>query len=373
MFRRLQNLTIVLLLWTSSALAASSHLAKQMADVEKIRGLKFKHDVTVKTIDRAEIPERLRAEMRRSLPYPVDDYIAILRDLQLVDGSTKDLTNKLLDLYEAQVLAYYDPATHTYYEIKQLPDAAKSLGVGDVLTESVAIHELTHALQDQYFDIGRKDDALRNDWDAQLAYHSLIEGEASLVMMAWTLDQAGRSIDDAVKSDLLLNALSSGAAADMTVDKSAPRYFVESLKFPYLDGLRFCIAAYKRGGWAELNRVHAHPPRTTREVLFPDEYFARTFAPRPYTELDPPNALTVEHLGEFHWAFLAGAASARGWVDDRVTVTCDHQVIAETTWESPARAQAFRDAYVRFLRDRGLEPRAELDGAKLRVTYEAQP
>lgn len=368
MFRHLRFFAVLLVFWSVTA-AADSPLAGEMAAVEKIRGLKFKHDVVVKMIERAEIRGRVQAEMQRQMPYPVDDYIAVLRALQLVDGSSTALTDKLLALYESQVLAYYDPSKHIYFDIRELPDAVKDSVSPELLKTSVAIHELTHALQDQYFDIGSKDDALRDDWDGQLAYHSVIEGEASLVMIGWMLGQSGQSLDDVVKNDMLVNAMTEGAATEKTIDPDAPRYFVESLKFPYLDGLKFVIAAYKKGGWAELDRVDRDPPHTTREILHPEEYFARTFKARRFDATEPPNALTVEHLGEFHWGFLVGREQARGWVDDRVTVTCDQQVIADTTWESPARANAFRDAYVAFLRDRAIEPKSRVDGAKVHVTY----
>ncbi len=370
MFRYFHVLAVFLLL-PGSLLAAESPLAREMAAVEKIRGLKFKHDVVVKTIGRREIPERLRAEMKRQMPYPVDDYISILRALQLVDGKTSDLTGKLLALYEAQVLAYYDPTKHVYFDISELPDAAKEAGNAEMLKESVAIHELTHALQDQYFDIGKKDDALRDDWDGQLAYHSVIEGEASLVMIAWMLDQAGQPVDAALKNDLLTNAMTEGAAADKSIDPTAPRYFVESLKFPYLDGLRFVVAAYKRGGWKELDRINVNPPRTTREILHPEQYFARTFTPRPFNGVEPPNALTVEHLGEFHWSFLVGADHVHGWVDDHVTVTCSDEVVADTTWDTSDHAHDFRDAYVAFLGDHGVAAHSTIDGTNVRVTYGA--
>lgn len=368
MFRLLRLCAAILVFWSVTA-AADSPIAGEMAAVEKIRGLKFKHDVVVTMIERAEIRGRVEAEMQRQMPYPVDDYIAVLRALQLVDGSSKDLTEKLLALYESQVLAYYDPSKHTYFDIRELPDAVKDSASPELLKKSVAIHELTHALQDQYFDIGSKDDKLREDWDGQLAYHSVIEGEASLVMIGWMLGQAGQSLDSVVKNDMLVNSMTESAAAEKTIDPDSPRYFVESLKFPYLDGLKFVIAAYKRGGWAEMNRVDADPPHTTREILHPEEYFARTFKPRPFNDVEPPGTLTVEHLGQFHWGFLVGAEQARGWVDDHVTVTCDERVIVETTWESPARANGFRDAYVAFLRDRGIEPQSAVDGAKVRVTY----
>jgi len=241
-------------------------------------------------------------------------------------------------------------------------------GSPELLKQSVAIHELTHALQDQHFQIGKRDDDLRRDWDAQMAYHAVIEGEASLVMMGWMLEQAGQPLDAVINSDMLTGALAEGAA-EKTIDPGAPRYFVESLKFPYLDGLKFVIAAYKRGGWKELDKINVNPPRTTREIMHPEEYFARTFTPRSFDGSEAPQSITVEHFGEFHWRFLVGTASTKGWVDDRVTVTCDDRVIAETTWDTAAHANAFRDAYVAFLRHRDIEPGVDSDGVKVRVTY----
>ena len=76
-------------------------------------------------------------------------------------------------------------------------------------------------------------------------------------MIGWMLGQAGQQLESVVKNDMLVNAMTAGAAAEKTIDPTSPRYFVESLKFPYLDGLKFVIAAYKRGGWAELNRIEA--------------------------------------------------------------------------------------------------------------------
>src|SRR5437763_16199572 len=107
-----------------------------------------------------------------------------------------------------------------------------------------------------------------------------------------------------------------------------------------------------------------NPPRSTREVRHPSEYFARlangSTAAVAFDDHSPlPGALTVEHLGEFHWRFLVGDAGS-GWVNDRVTVTqdvhCDPTVLADTRWENADRARAFRDAYVSFLRDRGVVP-----------------
>jgi hypothetical protein len=144
------------------------------------------------------------------------------------------------------------------------------------------------------------------------------------------------------------------------------------LKFPYLEGLNFVVDAYRRGGWKELDRVHANPPRTTREILHPEEYFNRTFRPQPFEAAIPKNAISTEHLGEFHWRFLVGTDNARGWVNDRATVHRDGTVQVETRWESPQRAAAFATAYEAFLTKRGLAPKVTREESVVRASYTAK-
>jgi hypothetical protein len=121
-----------------------------------------------------------------------------------------------------------------------------------------------------------------------------------------------------------------------------------------------------------IDRMHANPPRSTAEIIDLDSYFKRLDGrPEPRPPFDPTdkNALTVEHLGEFHWRFLAGD-KVTGWVNDRVVVERNGAVRADTQWDTPEHAAVFRDAYVAFLRGRGLDPRATTDGTKVRVDYE---
>jgi len=365
-------LLAAILLVSGGPLLASASLEPQMREVERLRGLTFLHAVTERTIDRAELPGLLRSQLQSSVPYSLDDYAGILVDLQLVDAGPA-IVDKMVDLYDSQVLAFYDPMSHTYFAIRELPKSVAGIAGADALRDSVVIHELTHALQDQRFGAAGRDRALIHDTDGELAYHALLEGEASLVMLDSLLEKSGQSFDEAVHSGLLLGAMDIGAAARKVVGPDVPPYFLESLEFPYVDGLKLCIEGYERGGWKELDRMEGNPPRTTREVLHPEEYFARLArgeqgAP-PFDPDEPPGVLTVERLGEFHWRFLVGADAARGWVDDRVTVRCDRLVTADTRWETPDRAQAFRDAYAAFLHKRGIEPRMAVDGTVVHVVY----
>lgn len=362
------RLLFVLLL---ASCAQASPLKEGMNAVEEIRGRSFSTEVRSVTIDRADLATHLRTQMEHSTPYSLEEWATILRALQLVDGESKDLLPKLLNLYESQVLAFYDPESHTYYAIRQLPDLPEQAKLADpkALEEMVMVHELMHALQDQHFQLSRREKELRLDTDANMAYHALLEGEAVLVMMAHMLRKSGVDLDEVIADDSTLGVISSAAQAEQMIDPSTPRYFAEMLKFPYLDGLRFAVAAYRRGGWKELDRVHADPPRSTREIFHPDEYFNHRPQRPQFDAKKPAGALAAEHLGEFHWRVLVGGENATGWIDDRAVVYRDGRVVIATAWESEARATAFANAYESFLKKRGLTATVERKGAAVHAEY----
>jgi hypothetical protein len=360
----------LLLLALGHSLSAAE-LDEEKAALERIRGLTFTGPVKTEAIDRSELPGRIREQLARGLVYSPQDWEIVLRALLLIDDDKSDPMQAMIDLYQAQALAYYDPATRTFYSIRQMPAALQDLPPGLAPKEMIVVHELMHALQDQRYAIGRRDRDLRHDTDASLAYHAFLEGEASLVMLAFMVDKMGASFDDVVTSPLVTSLLANAATTDLA---GAPPYFAELLKFPYLEGLKFVLEAYKRGGWKELDKVHQRPPRSTREILHPEEYFAAE-APRPAPSFPRggEKAEVTEHLGEFHWAYLLGAENAEGWVDDLVTITfdsaCNPIVAIRTRWDSPAAARRFHDAYRQLLHDRKIGAITYLDDSAVRVTY----
>ena len=365
----------VALLFVLTACVHASPLTPAMKAVEEIRGLTFVHDVKNVTIDRADLAAHLRQQMQESVPYSLDDWGHVLRALQLVDVEGKDILPQLLALYDAQVLAFYDPQSHIYYSIKQLPklppETAK-LADPKLLEETVMVHELTHALQDQRFDLQRREKSLIKDTDAELAYHSVLEGEAVLVMVAHMLKKSNIDLNEVIKDETLSSMITSASQVDQGIDPSTPPYFASLLKFPYLDGLNFVMTAYRRGGWKELDRIHANPPRSTREILHPEEYFGKTFHPETFDPTRPSDAMAVEHLGEFHWRFLVGADNARGWAADHAIVRRDGRVEIETKWDNAEEATRFANAYSAFLKKRGVDAKVTRDGAAVSARYIAK-
>jgi hypothetical protein len=355
-----------------------------MRQVERLRGLQFRHDVVRKSIDRTELRDRIKEQLAKTLPYSIDDFALVLQSLQLVEpGKPGDLIASMLKLYETQVLAYYDPLSHTYFALREASPQAQDIQAA-MMDESVVIHELTHALQDQLFDIGTRDRALMKDTDAGMAFHALLEGEATVVMLSYVLSKGGGTLDTLAKNlDAVGQMTKASGSTDSGIEPGTPKYFADSLLFPYAAGTKLVLEAYRRGGWPLVNRMDENPPRTTREVIHYNEYFARIdrgrtpetpFDSQPFANL--PKPLTVEHLGEYHWRFLVGEHSSFGWVDDRVTIAqndyCLPTVLVETTWQDAKRARIFREAYVAFLKKRGLDPIvADGEGTTVRVAYGA--
>lgn len=378
MFRRLVATAALLLLAATGVLAGS--IEEQKQEAARIRSLSFLRDVKAVSIDRSDLPAHLHEQLTASLPYSFADYARVLSALRLIDTAQAASEAKLLDLLEQQVLAFYDPLTHTYFAIRQLPRAIPAEARLLPLEDAVAVHEFTHALQDQHFAIGLKDYALRNDWDASMALHAVIEGDATLVMMAKLAGFSGMSLDDIISNDLLVSALGTAAAMMRSDNESTPRYFVDQLAFPYVQGLRFVIEAYRRGGWKAVDQIYADPPRSTRDVMHPDEYFAGRRTANAFSS-QPPFAvqrlLTVEHLGEYHWSFLLGADNVRGWRGDRATLVddafCQPTVLVETRWDSFDRAAAFRAAYASFLEKQHIDADLVQRGNDVDVAYGADP
>lgn len=366
MMRKLAILVCLLVL-TPALHAAPLDAAR--AQVEKIRQRPFKAPVTTKTITRAELRPFLVKNISKSLGSPAE-YQRILEAMQLVDRDA-ELIDKLLNLFDSQVLAFYDPETHTYFAFDDMP--AQAAGI-PLLQEMVHVHELVHALQDQHFEIGARMEELKLDFDRGHAYQALVEGEASLVMFAALAESLGSTLDDLVSNEEMMAAMSK-AAATAPATEGAPKYFVSSMMFPYIDGMKFVAAAYRRGGWAAVDKLHQNPPMTTEEILHPEQYFARVAVTSPrriagVATLSPATFTT--DVGEFLWKFLLGEEAGAGSDGGTFTVQRSKRgstSLVEAKWDSEGDAIEFTKAYESFLRGRSLEPLISRKGSVVRVAY----
>jgi hypothetical protein len=237
--------------------------------VERERGLTFEHVVVVRFLD----GEAWAAELRSDESLTDDDRhgvaqsTALLRALGLADRDT-DLVGEGDELAESHVLAYYDPAEE---EIVVRGDGATP----DVFTRGTIVHELTHALQDQHFDL---DALFEGAYEPNaLGVRALVEGDATRVEHAWVEQLPAAEQDEYWETLDALVAEATGAVEDVVpylrIDGSAPY----DLGVPFVD----VVSATSLGA---LDDAFGDPPRTDEHVWDPLSYVHGDEA----EEVEPP-------------------------------------------------------------------------------------
>jgi hypothetical protein len=257
-----------------------------------------------------------------------------------------DLVKLYLDVYTEQVLGFYTLDKKMLFLISE----RESLNVSDQLTMA---HELTHALQDQHFNLKDKFDALKLENDAIMAMQALAEGDAEL-----SKELYGRQhLTTAQRMEAFQFEVSGGSSAI----ERAPLVVRRELFFPYTSGVEFVAERWTNGGWAAVNQVWENPPQSTEQILHPQKY----------VQGEGPIYLTVPDLGadlgggqwreleentngELDWNILveqyvdAGTANeaATGWGGDRFRLykrDADGALafVAKTAWDSDLDARQF--------------------------------
>src|SRR5882757_9627985 len=151
-----------------------------------------------------------------------------------------DLDTFMVNVLTEQVEGLYDPKMREFYIADWSPLADQRM---------VMAHELTHALEDQHFQIETWLKAARPNEDAELARDAVLEGSAMAAMVDYLMLSTGRSLKDLPDFDpgMLIGDLGSTP----TLQK-APPFLKDALIFPYLGGLTFSAAIMKNTGWAAL-------------------------------------------------------------------------------------------------------------------------
>ena len=230
-----------------------------------------------------------------------------------------NLDSFLVDLLTEQIAGLYDPKAHEFYIADWIPADEQRM---------VMAHELTHALEDQHFDIEPWVHAARPNDDAEMAREAVLEGSAMAAMLEYELKGRGVKLSDLPEFD---PSVFVGDLAETPTLKKAPAFIKDSLMFPYFSGLTFSIGVLKSGGWPAFSSVFARPPANTQQILHPELYFANR-APLSLT-VDLPTAgpgenwvlLEQNSLGELGWNEVfkqfveepRAKAMAAGWDGDQ--------------------------------------------------------
>jgi hypothetical protein len=226
-----------------------------------------------------------------------------------------DLGKFLVALLKEQVAGYYDPKTKTVNLLDWL---------GAEQQKPVLAHELTHALQDQSFnlekymkpadaDLDKKKEIspqdIEND-EIGSTRQAVVEGQAMVVLVDYMLAPLGESLKD---SPQVVEALKQGmlvGTADAVQFQNAPIYMKEALTFPYRYGIDFIAEMLTKGGKEKaFAALFQNPPRTTRQIMEPQTYLAgERIEPMPLPDFRQVfknyDRFDVGAIGEFDVAVL---------------------------------------------------------------------
>src|SRR2546423_2775614 len=206
-----------------------------LKETSELRQLPILRPVKSDTQSRAEIERFLIKNMDEdTTPAEMHATEVSLKKLGLVpqDFQFRPFIIKLLT---EQVAGYYDPKQQEFF----LADWIDLDG-----QKAVMSHELTHALQDQHFNLRRFENWPKHDSDAELSAHSLVEGDASLLMVQYMTRSPARQL-------AFMKSMVVGGAGSTEEIERAPRVLRETLLFPYFQGMSWTAQLYRRGGWDE--------------------------------------------------------------------------------------------------------------------------
>ena len=237
--------------------AAADEVLQQMS---QITGLSLKSPVKKSLRSREEIRAYVIREMKEDKD--AAERLASARSAEAFGLLPKgfDLDSFMIDLLTEQIAGLYDPKAHEFYVADWIPIDDQRM---------VMAHELTHALEDQHFQIEAWAKAARPNDDGELARESVLEGSAMVAMVEYLLQGSGRSLKDLPDID---PAMLIGDMADTPTLKNAPPFLKDALIFPYLDGMTFSAAILKPSGWEGLAGIFAKPPASTQQILHPALY-----------------------------------------------------------------------------------------------------
>ncbi len=357
---------VVVLLWLAAAVWPQttpgqekqifSRVDEMAAEVSRILGMKLNRPVPRAMITREKIRQYIEQRVAETLkPEEIRAQEIVLKKLGFLPKDF-DLKSQMVEILTEQAAAFYDFKQKKLFLASWTPSAMQNMAL---------VHELSHAIADQHFNLEKFIEKSGNDDDAATARGAVVEGQASWVMTEYLARQAGQSLK--TSPGLVDSAVgaSAGAIAEYPVLGKSPLYLQQTLIFPYTQGLLFQQAVFQKLGPPAFSEVFRRPPASSQQVIHPERYFARTLPAKPTLAAPQLGSgykktmdgtlgeLDVQILVEQYLGKEAAGDLAPKWRGGRYGLWENPKekraVLAFTLeWESAAAAAKFYESYRRI-------------------------
>jgi hypothetical protein len=338
---------------TSSDPELARVAAELLPDLAARAGLALTRPVRIERRTRQELERYLEFKLNEELSDSDAESITATYSLLGLVSSDLDLKAVLKGVYLEQVAGFYDPDSTMLFVIDDQPAA---------IQETLLVHELVHAIQDQTVDLDAiTDSGLGND--QRVAAQAAIEGHATLIMFEFLMERLQRRSVDVTEIPSFTDQIRPALAASQGQSPAflaAPRIIQESLLFPYIGGASFVEALWKtRGGRPA--PFGEELPLSTEQILHPESFVAESRDLPTAVHLEPvggASPIYADALGEMEVRILlethlgaAGTDLSVGWDGDRYGLYAapdgGHSLVWVSVWDDTES----RDRFVA-----GLEP-----------------
>jgi len=247
---------------------------KPIADeVAKLRKLTFDHPVAAEFLSDAAFEKKVAVDRGKLTKADKEDIArsqAQLRAVGLI-GADVDLLGSFESLQQSGVLAYYDPTT------KKI--TVKGASLDDVSTRVTVAHELTHALQDQHFDLDKLERAAAKA-HGSTALRTIVEGDAVRTENAYeaTLSRADQ---EAYTNE---SAQTSKDAQSEITAKGVPDSLSVIFQAPYVLGESMLEAVLAKDHEKGIDALFEDPPVADAAFVTPSTLLEH----RTFQKVKPP-------------------------------------------------------------------------------------
>jgi hypothetical protein len=253
-----------------------AYLARSMARAEYLRGHEFTRPIAVEVVSREQVRQKVEETGSFGSNEALTDRETLIMNVfweaLFFVGEDADVREVRATEQSGFLGAYY---LHGSDRIKVVTTTPEEWAI----SERLLVHELVHALQDEYGDAPLE---TRSD-DDNYATAALLEGDATLVEYRYR----ERCESGAWACVAPPPRDSGGSSGSSDVHEG----FRVLRQFAYSDGTAFVHHLYQRDvggreGWDAVDRAYEVRPRTTEEIIHPERYPAEE-SPDPETSTTP--------------------------------------------------------------------------------------
>lgn len=233
-------------------------IARATPHIEAVTGRRFKAELKFRLVDRAFARDILEGEFELQMKKVLREMPVEKLDM-IIENSAHASAMLILGKYSWRNKEFYLIPSNLYLQVTKLKIKDESL---DDFLFLVITHEMVHALDDQYFDLGEKISHADN-LEKSLAFNALMEGHAVYI----TTKVAERLNIPDVAQELSVKS----AAGLIGVQTRMQQEVFHNI---YEKGSQFVAALVKDGGNEAVGKAFQNPPYNTRQIFHPEEYLS---------------------------------------------------------------------------------------------------